>query len=294
MTQANQYISILGIVDMSVTRRSQKGVTPGMTEGGTPSTDDSGPVTLSAISSLLNDKLDPIVASISSIKEELTLAVSSAKLAQTVATEAKSIASEAKAEASEANTTATSAISMATDAMTKATEATRVSSEMASKMKSLEAQLTRFYNNHSRDQEHNAKELTRLSEQHLRSESYSRRNNLKFDGVAETEGENTSQVMRQIISDMGLEAGNIQMIACHRYGPNVRNHNEHRPIVVKFLTYADRMSVWSNRTSLRGTNTFVKEDYPPEIEKRRKSLQPYLRAAYQGDPKTLMGKCLRS
>ena len=58
---------------------------------------------------------------------------------------------------------------MAMDAMTKATEATRVSSEMASKMKSLEAQFTRLYNNHSRDQDHNAKGLTRLSEQHLRS-----------------------------------------------------------------------------------------------------------------------------
>ncbi len=57
-----------------------------------------------------------------------------------------------------------------------------------------------------------------------------------------------------------------------------------RPIVVTFLQYSEGNLVWSKHISLKGTNIMIKEDYPQEIERRRKLLYPYLCAAYQGDP----------
>ncbi len=74
------------------------------------------------------------------------------------------------------------------------------------------------------------------------------------------------------------------MVACHRYGPKPQSGPRH--IVVKFLRYSDRVDVWNKRRSLSGDNAniWIKEDYPQEIERRRKILAPYLRATYEGDP----------
>ena len=77
---------------------------------------------------------------------------------------------------------------------------------------------------------------------------------------------------------------NAQIVGCHRYGPHKARANEPRPIVVKFLRYEDRVAVWSSRRKLKKTNITVNEDYPPEIEQRRKTLWPYLTAAFEGDP----------
>ena len=90
------------------------------------------------------------------------------------------------------------------------------------------------------------------------------------------------QVMIDIFNGMKLEGSNIQMAACHRFGPRLRK----RPIciVIKFVTNADRSAVWANRIELRGTGVWAKEDYPDAIENRRQILWPYLRAAREGDP----------
>ena len=54
--------------------------------------------------------------------------------------------------------------------------------------------------------------------------------------------------------------------------------------IIIILQYSERHKAWNNRKSLKGGNVWVKEDYPNEIEERRKVLYPYLRGAYQGDP----------
>ena len=62
--------------------------------------------------------------------------------------------------------------------------------------------------------------------------------------------------------------------------------------MVKFLEYEVRNDVWSKGRSLGSMDgkIWIKEDYPPLIEKRLNLLTPYLRAAYQGDPKNPRGK----
>ena len=126
-------------------------------------------------------------------------------------------------------------------------------------------------------------EQTQLADQNLRLELYSRKNNLKFESVPEVDDEDVNQVMIDIFNGMKLEGSNIQMAACHRFGP--RQRKRPRCIVIKFVTNADRSgTVWANRSELRGTGVWVKEDYPEVIENRRQILWPYLRAAREGDP----------
>jgi len=56
-------------------------------------------------------------------------------------------------------------------------------------------------------------------------------------------------------------------------------------IIVKFMDISDRDKVWTKRSALKRTGLWIKEDYPADIEARRKTLWPYVRAARLGDPK---------
>ena len=52
----------------------------------------------------------------------------------------------------------------------------------------------------------------------------------------------------------------------------------------------NRTSVWANRSELKGTRIWMKEDYPHEIDDRRKKLWPYFRASREGDPANPRGR----
>ena len=129
------------------------------------------------------------------------------------------------------------------------------------------------------------KKQTLLHEQTLRMEVHTRRENLKFDGVKETRGQNCLRTFQELLTNMEADFGNIPLDRVHRLGPYKPNkESEPRTILVKFTNYADRERVWAKRNALKGTHIWVKEDYPHEIERRRKRLWPYLRAARAGDP----------
>ena len=114
-------------------------------------------------------------------------------------------------------------------------------------------------------------------------ESYSRRNNLIFEGLPENKNEDLNRSLRQILSDLSLDL-DMLIVACHRLGPYNHKSMKPRAIIVKFMKFTDRNAVWGKRTLLKGTKTWIKEDYPHDIEKRRQELWPYLRAAYYEDP----------
>ena len=75
----------------------------------------------------------------------------------------------------------------------------------------------------------------------------------------------------------------VDISRVHRLGPYQPGRSTPRPIIVRFLSYPDRESVWSNRSTLKGTRIWLSEDFPNEIDKRRQKLMPYLRAARAGD-----------
>ena len=224
------------------------------------------------IRSIMDEKLDPIKNSISLLSDSINDALESAKAASTMATEAKTIATQSCDIANEAKSIAAEAQVSASGAFAAAVEAKSIASTQVAELKT---QLARCRN-----------EQEVLSEKFLSLEAYSRRNNLGFDGIAETD----EQKIHQLFADMKLDP-NIQLTACHRFGPHTQKKNIHRSIMVKFLKYSDRNAVWRARSVLHGQNIYVKEDFPAEIEKRRQILRPYLRAAFQGgDPSNPNGR----
>ena len=90
-------------------------------------------------------------------------------------------------------------------------------------------------------------------------ETRHRRKALIFQGVAETEGEDSSAVILEVIhKKLALKTVTASSFkACHRLG--VSNKDHQRPILVKFSNYDDRSAVWRAKTGLKGTSIAVKE-----------------------------------
>ncbi|KAK3732669.1 hypothetical protein QZH41_007974 [Actinostola sp. cb2023] len=100
-------------------------------------------------------------------------------------------------------------------------------------------------------------------------EAYSRRENLIFTGIPETQDEDTDKELRSFLSSQ-LRMGdieNIQFQRVHRLG---RNKSGTRPIIARFLRYSDREKIASYAFRLKGTNMFVFPDFPKGIQDSRK------------------------
>ena len=140
----------------------------------------------------------------------------------------------------------------------------------------------------------------RMKERSIKSEAYSRRMNLRFEGVDQGANESQNQCRNKIYSilskEMGIENAerNITIDRCHRDN-KFRNQNP-QSILVKFLSTNDRDLVWKNRHTLnrnRDNKIFLNEGFPPEVEKRRAFLRPYVKAAWASNKRaTLVGDTL--
>jgi ribA/ribD-fused uncharacterized protein len=112
----------------------------------------------------------------------------------------------------------------------------------------------------------------------VQQDQYSRRDNLLFDNVEEKDDENCSNLTRGIlINNLKFseeEVGKIKFVRCHRLGKP--QENRRRTIICRFHYYGERMSVWKRRSSFKGSNIRVSEDFPKEVVARRNSLVPIM------------------
>ena len=104
------------------------------------------------------------------------------------------------------------------------------------------------------------------------------KNNLIFTGLSEQEGENCEGLLRDFLyyeMNIGkdIQFGNIQGF---RKRPQTRD-DLHRPIVARFLHYKDLELMKNSGRLLKGTHFGVGEQFPPEIEDRRRLLYPIMR-----------------
>ena len=117
----------------------------------------------------------------------------------------------------------------------------------------------------------------------IKLETYSRRSNLRFYGVSEKTNENDTEcerVLRELWADKFGITDNISIERCHRMGPRPKpGEIRSRPVIVKFSFYKDRERVWRARKNLAGTKIYMKEDFPPEVEKRVDTMLPIFFAA---------------
>ncbi|KAK3890813.1 hypothetical protein Pcinc_005258 [Petrolisthes cinctipes] len=90
---------------------------------------------------------------------------------------------------------------------------------------------------------------------------YSRRNNLRFDGLDETPNETweETQVKIQHLMRDKLEMGVIQLERAHRVGPKYTSTRP-RTVVARFRKFEDRQAALRNSAKLKNTNIYINED----------------------------------
>ena len=116
-------------------------------------------------------------------------------------------------------------------------------------------------------------------------EDRSRRNNLRIDGLNESEKEtweDTEEKVQQIFrNNLGLEA-TLPIERAHRTG-KVTEKKKSRTVVLKMLSYKDRNLVLKNAHKLKGTDIYINEDYSYETtEIRRKLWNDVLKLRLEG------------
>ncbi len=124
-----------------------------------------------------------------------------------------------------------------------------------------------------------------LNDMLLNLEAYGRRDNLIFDGIPEVKDESCFNLVKEVmVNQMNIpNAAYFRFDRCHRLHTLAHKPNSPKPIIVKFNWYQDRDFIWSKRFDLKGSNIFLREDFPGIIDSRRRALAPVLNAARRQD-----------
>lgn len=96
-------------------------------------------------------------------------------------------------------------------------------------------------------------------------EDRSRRNNLMVFGIPEAPGETKDSLRSKVLRDVFEEKLGIHV-------NTGRKTNKNRPVVVKFLDYAEKENVLKNRRCLKGTKITLEHDYSWQTIQKRKQL----------------------
>ena len=120
-----------------------------------------------------------------------------------------------------------------------------------------------------------------LKQRVITLESHTRRNNLRFHGLAECKGENPEELVLEFLCNHNFPYDPRAIERAHRLGPPIAGNT--RPIIVKFNHFKDRELVWKalGHGIFPPPDNFrhVREDFPAEIEIDRSKLLRIARAA---------------
>ncbi|XP_065664399.1 uncharacterized protein LOC136086060 [Hydra vulgaris] len=125
-------------------------------------------------------------------------------------------------------------------------------------------------------------EILKIKNKLREIEDRSRRNNLRIEGLKESENENwsvsESKVQKMFEDTLGLKS--IQIERAHRTG--FRNTHKTRPKVVKLLNYKDKVEILKQAKNLKGKNIYINEDYCAETTIMRNELREQLKKEREG------------
>ena len=125
----------------------------------------------------------------------------------------------------------------------------------------------------------------------IKLESYSMRENIIISGLDEEERETEDNLydtlMELFSTDMSLDMSNIHIVRCHRLAKGAKKTGP-RDVIVRFSTHNGKTTVLYSAHKLKGRNKplYINEQFPKEIEQKRRILRPILK---QG--KELNKKC---
>ena len=131
-----------------------------------------------------------------------------------------------------------------------------------------------------------------LMEDNIKTQIHMREQNLVFEGLKETYGETDNLLYKKVVDVLNYMAvfngygSRVPISRLHRVGSYIRGQN--RPVVCHFMKYDDVQLIMRNRMQLPHM-VFVREDFPSEIENRRRVLRPIYNKARKMDK--YRGKC---
>lgn len=106
-------------------------------------------------------------------------------------------------------------------------------------------------------------------------EQYGRANNLRIFGIEEKDKEITDKLVVDVATKLGIKDLNVKCISrSHRVGKP--NSSKPRPIIVKFVSYADRKLLYEKKKMLKGTGISIGEDLTKtRLQLRQKASEAY-------------------
>ena len=140
-------------------------------------------------------------------------------------------------------------------------------------------------------------EQMRNEDELIRQNIYSRRWNLIIYGIEESETENcTAQVKNVMLSSLKINeeiVNSTKFCGVHRLGKSKQISGKPRPVIARFTCREDRELVWRQRYNLKGSRYSLAEDLPPgAVRKIRKTiLEPAMKEARKtaGTRATIIG-----
>ncbi|CAC5393962.1 unnamed protein product [Mytilus coruscus] len=137
------------------------------------------------------------------------------------------------------------------------------------------------------------RDLNNLNERHLDVQTRSMRENLVFTGIPHKNDktiEETENIIRNFMyTELKMET-TVDFHRAHRFGKETEfrdrkdgSRTKTRPIVCRFKSYKDREIVRSSAKELKGTHYGIQEQFPKEINDKRKMLWPYFKQAKEDE-----------
>ena len=105
-------------------------------------------------------------------------------------------------------------------------------------------------------------------------EQYTRRENLRFNKIPESQDKNCKAIIYDVIPSLGVNASQIRFHAVHRIGKKAEDRC--RPIIFRLVCREHRDRVWLERSKIKQSTTYpdayMTEDYTRAIQEERKKL----------------------
>lgn len=123
------------------------------------------------------------------------------------------------------------------------------------------------------------KDNKNMKETILDLQTRSMRDNIIFTGIPEKQGENPEELVKDFMKTQlklpNETVNEISFVRVHRLGR--RKDKPSRPIVAKLEHYNHKQIIKSRGRELKGTNYGVNDQFPREINERRKVLYPIMK-----------------
>lgn len=109
-----------------------------------------------------------------------------------------------------------------------------------------------------------------------RQNQYSRRENVRIIGVQETNDENVTDIVLNMMKSLKVDVDHNDIAACHRIGEN-RGSGKPRPIIIRFVNREKKYQLFRRKKELKDHSEFSKVYIHEDLTMMRLKLYHYVK-----------------